>query len=185
MQTVLETNRLVLKSVNGSDSGKLYDFLMRNREFFKPWSPAYPDDYDTPGYHHKTAQNIEEETIAGRQLKFAVYKKENPDVIFGTVALSNIIKGAFLSCFLGYRIDEKENSKGYATEALREAVNFTFEVIKLHRVEANIIPRNKASIRVMEKLGFINEGISKKYLKINGIWEDHLHYVLLNSKYEL
>ena len=55
---------------------------------------------------------------------------------------------------------------------------------RLHRIEANIIPRNIASIKAIEKAGFIYEGISKKYLNINGVWEDHLHYVLLNSEIE-
>jgi ribosomal-protein-alanine N-acetyltransferase len=54
----------------------------------------------------------------------------------------------------------------------------------LHRIEANIMPRNAASLRVVEKAGFHREGLAKKYLKINGVWEDHIHMVLLNDRME-
>lgn len=70
------------------------------------------------------------------------------------------------------------------TEALKAAIRYIFEEWKLHRIEANIIPRNAASIRVIEKLGFEREGYCRKYLKINGIWEDHYSYALLNKAVE-
>jgi ribosomal-protein-alanine N-acetyltransferase len=66
------------------------------------------------------------------------------------------------------------------TEAVAAVVELAFGPLQLHRVEANIIPRNMPSRRVVEKLGFVNEGLSPKYLKINGVWEDHMHYVVLN-----
>jgi ribosomal-protein-alanine N-acetyltransferase len=70
------------------------------------------------------------------------------------------------------------------TEALERAISFAFEDMRLHRIEANIMPKNARSIRVVEKLGFVNEGLSRKYLKIAGSWEDHIHYVLLNPSEE-
>jgi ribosomal-protein-alanine N-acetyltransferase len=63
-------------------------------------------------------------------------------------------------------------------------VEYAFNELKLHRIEANIIPRNAGSIRAVEKAGFTCEGTSKKYLQINGVWEDHAHYVRLNEKVE-
>jgi ribosomal-protein-alanine N-acetyltransferase len=77
-------------------------------------------------------------------------------------------------------MDGAEINHGYITEALRRAIRFAFEDLQLHRIEANIMPKNVRSIRVVEKLGFVNEGLSRKYLKIAGVWEDHVHYVLLN-----
>lgn len=65
-------------------------------------------------------------------------------------------------------------------EALQSALQFIFNEIKLHRIEANIIPRNTPSIRLIENLGFMNEGLSKQYLKINGVWEDHYRFAKLN-----
>jgi ribosomal-protein-alanine N-acetyltransferase len=63
-----------------------------------------------------------------------------------------------------------------------EVIRIAFDGMGLHRIEANIIPRNVRSRRVVEKLGFTLEGMSRKYLRINGVWEDHLHYALLNEK---
>jgi ribosomal-protein-alanine N-acetyltransferase len=158
-----------------------FDFLTRNAEFFKPWSPKYENGYFELDYHKERLQKIEMDIKEGAAVKFGVFLKNDISKIIGTVSFMNIIKGPFQSCFLGYRFDEKENNKGYATEAIRESIDYIFYAEKLHRIEANIIPRNKPSIRVVEKLGFVNEGLSKKYLQINGKWEDHIHYVLLND----
>lgn len=70
------------------------------------------------------------------------------------------------------------------TETVNEVVRYAFESLGLHRIEGNIMPRNKASIGVVEKCGFVNEGTSRKYLKINGVWEDHIHFVKINEAME-
>ncbi len=79
-------------------------------------------------------------------------------------------------------MDEDEINKGYMTEAIMAVVKVAFKEMKLHRIEANVMPRNLRSIRVVEKCGFINEGLAKQYLKINGVWEDHYHMVILNDE---
>jgi [ribosomal protein S5]-alanine N-acetyltransferase len=89
--------------------------------------------------------------------------------------------GAFLSCHLGYKLDKDEINKGYITEAIQKGIEVMFNEFGLHRIEANIMPKNKRSLRVVEKLGFYNEGLAYKYLKINDKWEDHIHMVLLND----
>jgi [ribosomal protein S5]-alanine N-acetyltransferase len=71
------------------------------------------------------------------------------------------------------------------TEAVRKGIDIMFNDYKLHRIEANVIPRNARSLKVVRKLGFREEGLAKDYLKINGIWEDHIHMVLLNENMEL
>jgi len=185
LKIYFETNRLILQSLNTSHSEMYYDFLMRNAEFFKKWSPKYDNGYFDKGYHKKNLEGIENETREGRIVKFGVLLKNDPSRIISMVELSNIIKGPFLSCFLGYMTDEKENSRGYTTEAIKKVIDYGFNEIKLHRIEANIIPYNAASIRVVEKLGFCLEGYSRNYLQINGKWEDHLHYVMLNNSLAL
>ncbi|MDE7245690.1 MAG: GNAT family N-acetyltransferase [Oscillospiraceae bacterium] len=90
-------------------------------------------------------------------------------------------KTAFRSAFLGYKLDERFLNRGYMTEAVGMLVRYAFEDLHLHRIEANVMPKNKASLRVLEKNCFINEGYSRHYLKINGVWEDHIHMVKLNE----
>jgi ribosomal-protein-alanine N-acetyltransferase len=63
---------------------------------------------------------------------------------------------------------------------VRLIVDYAFEVLKLHRIEAGVMPHNIGSIRVLEKAGFHKEGLSKKNVKINGRWEDHLHFAIVN-----
>jgi ribosomal-protein-alanine N-acetyltransferase len=120
----------------------------------------------------------------GQLVKLWLCKTEEPDRVIGSVAISNIVRGVFLSCHLGYRLDEAEQGKGYMTEAIREMVAYAFQKLGLHRIEANIMPRNTASLKVTEKLGFYHEGLAKQYLRINGKWEDHIHMVLLNEEME-
>jgi len=127
------------------------------------------------------------ETIKeGRLFKVWFFKQEDIalDYVLGSIALNNIVRGAFQSCHLGYKMDQNNINKGYMTEGLEKVIDYAFNVLKLHRIEANIMPHNAASLRVVEKLGFYNEGLAKKYLKINGRWEDHIHMVLLNESLE-
>lgn len=97
------------------------------------------------------------------------------------VALNGIVWGSFCSCFLGYKLDKDHLRQGLMIEAVQECVRIAFEELGLHRIEANIMPRNLPSLGVAEKCGFVREGISRKYLKINGVWEDHIHMVRLNE----
>jgi len=181
MAVHLYTERLHIKSLEKMDSDMFYDFLIRNYDFFIPWSPKYDEDHRKKEIHNVKMDNMVKEFNAGRTIKFFLFKKDDPGRIIGTTVLANIVRGPFLSCFLGYRVDGQENGMGYASEAIKKVVEYAFNELGLHRIEANIIPRNTASLRVMEKLGFTYEGTSKNYLQINGVWEDHKHFVMLNE----
>lgn len=115
---------------------------------------------------------------------FYIFHKDIPEALIGKISLNNIVWGGFCSCFLGYKMDKDYINQGYMTEAVEAVVIYGFETLGLHRIEANVMPRNARSLRVLEKCGFEREGISRKYLKINGIWEDHVHMVRLNSGME-
>ena len=135
--------------------------------------------------HQRHRLDVElEQTRAGTMLRLWMFRKEDTHLrkIIGDVHLSHIVRGVMHSCFLGYKTDQSEINKGYMTEALEASIRFAFEDLKLHRIEAGIMPRNIASQRVVEKLGFEREGLSRRYIWINGVWEDHLRYALLNEK---
>ncbi|HWR40076.1 MAG TPA: GNAT family protein [Patescibacteria group bacterium] len=85
---------------------------------------------------------------------------------------------------MSYKLDKNELCQGYMTEAINEVVNFAFHQLDLHRIEANILPRNTASLKTVEKAGFYHEGLAIKYLQINGRWEDHIHMVIRNAALE-
>lgn len=92
--------------------------------------------------------------------------------------------GCFLSCFLGYKLDRAYLNRGYITDAGNAIVDVAFSGLSLHRVEANVMPHNTPSLRVLQKCGFTEEGRAEKYLKINGVWEDHIHMVKRNGALE-
>ena len=113
MSLELFSARLKLRVLSGDDAEMFFDFLLRNNEFFRPWSPAYDSDYESLDYHRKMLERSKTETTDGRHYKFGVFKKDDPGKIIGSVALSNIAMGNFRSCFLGYRLDENGKLKRF------------------------------------------------------------------------
>jgi ribosomal-protein-alanine N-acetyltransferase len=181
----LTSSRLQLKIIDETYAHQVLEFVSRNKVFLKEWEVLR-----NPNYYYLQAQRhlLLEDRVGmerGNLFKVWIFKHDQPDLIIGSVSLSNIVRGAFQSCHLGYRLDQFEQNKAYMTEAITLLVHYAFQQLKLHRIEANIMPRNKASLRVVEKLGFQNEGVARKYLKINGKWEDHIHMVLLNEEQEI
>jgi len=182
-KTILKSKRLILKTLDGNSAAEVLAYYQRNKEFLSQWEPNKKEEYYTLDYQIKLLKDQQKKMKNGTLFRLWIYKKSNNQLI-GSIAFNNIIRGSFQSCHLGYKLDKDEINQGYMTEAIKTAVDYAFKELKLHRIEANIMPKNKASLKVVEKLGFINEGISKKYLKINGSWEDHIHMVLLIEELE-
>ncbi len=181
-QKMYETERLILKVLNEEAASQVLDYYKRNSSFLSEWEPERDESFYTVDHHSKLLQSDLAQMETGTALKLWIFPKDHPDKVIGAIAFTNIIKGVFLSCYLGYKLDKDEVNKGYMAEALQKGIDIMFDEYQLHRIEANIMPKNKASMRVVEKLGFYNEGLSYKYLKIHGKWEDHIHMVLLNDK---
>ncbi|WP_240644357.1 GNAT family N-acetyltransferase [Paenibacillus paeoniae] len=181
----IQTTRLRLFTLDDITLAPLVlDYFARNQTFLTPWETVREDSFYTLQVQQEMILNDMNHSASGQLVKLWIAKANEPDRIIGSVALSNIVRGAFLSCHLGYRLDGEEEGKGYMTEALQALIDYAFQDLELHRIEANIIPHNVASFRVVEKLGFMHEGLARKYLRINGKWEDHVHMVLLNEALE-
>lgn len=99
--------------------------------------------------------------------------------IVGAFNLSEIVRGVFQSCYMGYYVGAGYQRRGYMTEALGLVLAHAFDTLKLHRVEANIQPDNVPSLALVRRAGFTREGYSRRYLKISGRWRDHERYALL------
>lgn len=181
MQTAYETERLLLKALNPADAELALEYYLRNRVFLNEWEPVREETFYTLKNQRELLTQERADFESGRSFRAWIFKKGEEGRAIGTFGFSNIVRGAFLSCFLGYKLDARETCNGYMTEALKKGISILFEEYGLHRIEANIMPKNKASLRVVEKLGFSCEGLSPKYLKINGVWEDHIHMVLMND----
>jgi ribosomal-protein-alanine N-acetyltransferase len=181
MQRVYETERLILKVLDQSHAELVVDYYLRNKAFLEEWEPKKSDEFYTRLYHEEQLANGLTNMENGNCFRLWICKK-NDDRIIGGIGFNNIVRGAFLSCHLGYKLAEAEINKGYMTEAIHKGIGIMFNEFGLHRIEANVMPKNIRSLRVLEKLGFYNEGLAYNYLKINGRWEDHIHMVMLNDK---
>ncbi|HLP18957.1 MAG TPA: GNAT family protein [Chitinophagales bacterium] len=180
----LETPRLTLKPPHAGLADMVFDYFKRNQQHFATYGPERRPEWDTIDYHRDKHVEYAEKIAAGTNLWLFLFEKGNPDKIIGDIHLSNIIRSVFQSCHVGYKLDEQAQGRGYMREALQRLVQYAFEDMKLHRIEANIIPANTRSIKLVTSLGFEEEGLAKKYLKINGRWQDHVHYVILNEALE-
>jgi len=183
MTEMTESERLILRLLDESDAPARLDYYDRNKKFLKPYIPEMPDDFCTLNFQLDRIKENKESSDKSSEFRYFIFKKDDPLKIIGNVSVSHIIRGVLQSAFLGYSIDEKENGKGIATEAIQKIIELSFNDIKLHRLEANVMPSNTASVRILEKLNFTKEGFSKDYCRINGKWEDHLRFALLNKNF--
>ena len=136
------------------------------------------DDRHTAAVYTAMLRALRTEAKAGRGLPFAVTWQGR---LVGQVTVGNIVRGAFDSCFVGYWVDGRCAGRGIAPTALALAADHCFRTLGLHRIEANVRPENIASCRVVEKLGFREEGLHQRYLYIDGGWRDHVCFALTDD----
>jgi [ribosomal protein S5]-alanine N-acetyltransferase len=175
------TERLVLRQLDEHSAVIVLDYFKRNRDFLTEWEAKRPDEFYTLEYQRESLVNDLAAYQAGSSLKLWMFKKEEPEKVIGCISFGAIVRGILQSCILGYKLDEAEVKKGYITEGIRKAIDVMFRVHNLHRIEAPIMPKNEASIGVVKKLGFTNEGISRKMIMVNGVWEDHIRWAVINE----
>ncbi len=109
---------------------------------------------------------------------FLVILRGSGDLV-GAIHLNHIIPGALQGAFLGYYAFAPHAGKGLMREGMRLVLKHAFEKLKLHRLEANIQPKNHASLRLVQSCGFEREGFSRRYLKVGGRWRDHERWAIL------
>ena len=114
---------------------------------------------------------------------FLIYRSVD-DRIVGAINLSQIFLGPFRCAYLGYYIGAPYARQGYMTEALRLMLAYAFMGLKLHRLEANVQPQNVSSITLIKHAGFVQEGFSRRYLKIAGRWRDHERWAILREDWK-
>lgn len=170
---VLETPRLILRTLNEGDAEKLKEFEAKNADHFARWQPTI-----------LKSDKQQKEFEAKNSVQFLLFLRESPhgDII-GQCNFSQIARGPFQACYLGYRIDAAYEQKGLMSEAVRRAIQFMFEEQNLHRIMAGYMPSNAKSAKLLQKLGFTIEGQAKNYLLINDRWEDHVLTSLTNPNW--
>lgn len=168
---------MAIRGLETRDAQALVDVQVRNRAFLTPWDPAREPGFFTLAGQREVIVRSHEAARQDLAYGFAILERTTGDLV-GRVNVSNVVRGAWHNCTIGYFVDEARNGRGYATEAVCLAVGFAFARAGLHRVQAAVMPRNVRSIRVVEKAGFRFEGLARSYLQIDGVWEDHGIYAV-------
>lgn len=178
-----ETSRLKLKIIHADSAEAVLDFYLRDKELFEQYEPDRMQNFYTLQYHRQMLIFEYNMTVQGRLYRFYIYEKSNPGRIIGTICVHNINRGYTGSCEVGYKFSSEVHRRGYASEALAKVMQLVFYDLKLHRAMAWVLPDNMASIRLLERVGFTREGISRGYLLLHGTWMDHLQYSMLESDF--
>lgn len=183
LQPLITTTRGILRLPHLDEDATMAQFASENREYLAPFEPLSSNHYYSQEYWHNKILQIQKDFQADSSCCLNLYLKETGQLI-GMVNYSNIIRGAFYSCFLGFKIAEPMQGKGLMTEAMKASISYVFDTLNLHRISANYMPRNERSARVLEKCGFQKEGVAEDYLYINEKWEQHVLTSLINDKWE-
>lgn len=170
---LLATERLHLRLLEPGRSTLMVRFRVENRRFLEPWEPTRPPEFFTPGFWEVQLSAMLREFRQGTSLCLAIMDRDETEVI-GVCNYTNIIRGTYQACHLGYAVSERHQGKGKMFEALSAANRYVFEEMRLHRIMANYMPHNERSGQLLQRLGFEVEGMAPRLLKINGRWEDHV-----------
>jgi ribosomal-protein-alanine N-acetyltransferase len=177
---VIESERVILRTPQMSDYPAWAELRASSREFLMPWEPLWaPDELSRASFRRRVRHYLRDLREDVGYALF-IHGTETGELV-GGLTLCNVRRGVTQSCTLGYWIGAKYAQKGYMTAAVQAVVPFVFDSLELHRLEAACLPTNTASMRLLEKTGFKREGLARRYLRINGAWQDHLLYALLDT----
>jgi ribosomal-protein-alanine N-acetyltransferase len=174
----LEGHGIVLRVPEMADFAEWAALREQSRAFLTPWEPTWPaDDLTRPAFRRRL-RRYAEDVRSDQAYAFFVFRQSD-NALVGGLTLANIRRGVAQAGSLGYWMGAPHARQGYMSEAVRSLIPFAYGPLRLHRLEAACIPTNAASIRLLENCGFQREGLARKYLCINGLWQDHVLFALL------
>ena len=178
----LESGRIYLRSLKQGDWREWAKLRDDSRDFLVPWEPTWPYDALTRSAFRRRVRAYDREWQQGSGYSFLVLRHED-EALLGGVTLSNLRRGVAQTASLGYWIGGRYARQGFMTEALSGVLDFSFGDLGLHRVEAACLPTNVASRGLLVRMGFREEGYARKFLRINGQWQDHVLFAILREEW--
>lgn len=177
----IRTPRTIIRLLDIEEAELLQRYRVENREHLGPWEPLRTTSHYAIDGARQAVEASLEAARADRGYPFAVLTPDGGEMI-GSLTFANVVRGVFQACHVGYGIAQRHQGKGLMFEALDSAVRYAFGPLDFHRVMANYMPRNERSGRLLERLGFEKEGYARRYLKIDGLWEDHVLTARIRSE---
>lgn len=161
------------------DAPALAELLRADWNFLAPWMPLPSPGQFTPDGQRALIRMMLDRYQLGVSLPYVILNESRH--LVGRITLSGIVRGAFQSGAMGYWVGSADNGRGLATAAAREFTGIAFGELGLHRIQAETLPHNAASQRVLERNGFTRIGVAPAYLQIAGTWQDHVLYQKLTD----
>jgi len=179
-ETELRGARVYLRHPLMPDYAAWAELRALSRAHLTPWEPQWARDELTRSNYRRRLRQYHREIRDDQSYAFLIFGDGDSKLI-GGLNLSNVRRGAAQAASIGYWMGAPYAGRGLMTEALRTIITFAFGPLRLHRLDAACLPSNGPSKRVLEKAGFKKEGLARRYLKINGQWQDHDLFALLHD----
>ncbi len=173
--------RVLLRTTTEHDAEEYVRYFRENAAHFGEWDTPDPVTLTLDWQLARLARK-EEERLAGRGVDLVMTPRAEPQRLIGTIQIRNVVMRAPLfGCAIGYGIDARHEGQGLMREGVELACRWCFDALGLHRVEAGYAAKNVKSARLLERVGFIKEGVQRAYLLINGEWHDQVSTSLIND----
>lgn len=181
----LECGDLVLRPIRYRDKKEWTEVRSRNSQWLAPWEASNPVPRGGLPDYRQMVRSLNSQAAQATALPFLITERtpgRRHPAIVGQLTVSSIVWGSAMMATLGYWVDQARAGRGIAPTAVALVTDHCFQVLGLHRMEINIRPENGPSLRVVEKLGFRDEGYRPRYLHINGEWADHRTFALTSEE---
>lgn len=168
---MLQGPRILVRPPTALDVSSWIAVRRANRTMLEPLEPAWPEECLTPDFFARRLKRQTRDWMTDSAYSFLVILN---GALIGGINLNHVARGAAQSASLGYWLDEAHHGKGYMREALAMVMDYSFNTLRFHRLNAACLPHNTRSISLLRGLGFADEGFARRYYRINGQWEDHV-----------
>ena len=175
---IIQGRGVHLRPPTSGDYAAWAELRNRSRDHLMPWEPQWSRDELSRSAFRRRLRHYHREIREDQGYAFFLFR-DGDETLLGGLTLSNVRRGVTQAVSLGYWLGQPYVRRGVMTSAVAAVAPFVFDELKLHRLEAACLPHNQASIRVLQLNGFQNEGLARRYLKIDGQWRDHLLFALL------
>lgn len=175
----IKGSKINLSVLTPENAESVLNYYIKNKDYLSKFEPDREKNFYTLDIQKRILIESYREFLSGKSVNLGIYKDKT---FIGKIQISNIVMGVFKSAFVGYSIDKDEQGKGYMKEALKLTLEYAFNEMDLHRIEASTLVDNIRSQKVLLSCGFKEIGLNEKYIFINGKWQDHLTFNKINPR---